>query len=178
MLNSRDIDRLRPDVAANCRAWLELCRAAGLLVLVTGTVRDEEYQQYCYENGTAATPVPSFHGEQAGLAFDFCQNIKGQEYSDSTFFQRAGELGEQVGFEWGGRWKSFPDRPHLQWSDGGKYTSSMIRAGDYPPAMPPYREEDTDMTKEEIQAMIDAAAGLHQCGELPRVGQGDGAEGR
>ena len=131
MLNSRDIDRLRPDVAANCRAWLELCRAAGLLVLVTGTVRDEEYQQYCYENGTAATPVPSFHGEQAGLAFDFCQNIKGQEYSDSTFFQRAGELGEQVGFEWGGRWKSFPDRPHLQWSDGGKYTSSMIRAGDY-----------------------------------------------
>ena len=28
MLNSRDIDRLRPDVAANCRAWLELCRAA------------------------------------------------------------------------------------------------------------------------------------------------------
>ena len=106
---------------------------------------------------TAATPVPSFHGEQAGLAFDFCQNIKGQEYSDSAFFQRAGELGEQVGFEWGGRWKSFPDRPHLQWSDGGKYTSSMIRAGDYPPAMPPYREEDTDMTKEEIQAMIDAA---------------------
>ena len=45
MLNSRDIDRLRPDVAANCRAWLELCRAAGLLVLVTGTVRDEEDQQ-------------------------------------------------------------------------------------------------------------------------------------
>ena len=95
MLNSRDIDRLRPDVAANCRAWLELCRAAGLLVLVTGTVRDEEYQQYCFENGTAATPVPSFHGEQAGLAFDFCQNIKGQEYSDSTFFQRAGELGSR-----------------------------------------------------------------------------------
>ena len=59
MLNSRDIDRLRPDVAANCRAWLELCRAAGLLVLVTGTVRDDEYQRYCYEQGTAATPYPS-----------------------------------------------------------------------------------------------------------------------
>ena len=157
MLNSRDIDRLRPDVAANCRAWLEMCRAAGLLVLVTGTVRDEEYQQYCFENGTAATPVPSFHGEQAGLAFDFCQNIKGQEYSDSAFFQRAGELGEQVGFEWGGRWKSFPDRPHLQWSAGGRYTSAMVRAGRYPPTMPLYRQEDTDMTKDEIQAMIDAA---------------------
>ena len=96
MLNSRDIDRLRPDVAANCRAWLELCRAAGLLVLVTGTVRDDEYQRYCYEQGTAATPYPSFHGERAGLAFDFCQNIKGQEYSDASFFQRAGELGERA----------------------------------------------------------------------------------
>ena len=96
MLNSRDIDRLRPDVAANCRAWLELCRAAGLLVLVTGTVRDDEYQRYCYEQGTAATPYPSFHGERAGLAFDFCQNIKGQEYSDASFFpagRRAGGAG-------------------------------------------------------------------------------------
>ena len=138
MLNSRDIDRLRPDVAANCRAWLELCRAAGLLVLVTGTVRDEEYQQYCFENGTAATPVPSFHGEQAGLAFDFCQNIKGQEYSDASFFQRAGELGERVGFEWGGRWQSFPDRPHLQWSAGGRRPRrSALAAG---AASPPWAE--------------------------------------
>ena len=164
MLNSRDIDLLRPDVAANCHLWVERCRAAGLNVLVTNTVRDREYQAYLYEQGRTRpggivtnSPVPTFHADTSGLAFDFCQNIKGQEYSDSAFFQRAGELGEQVGFEWGGRWKSFPDRPHLQWSDGGKYTSSMIRAGDYPPAMPPYREEDTDMTKEEIQAMIDAA---------------------
>ncbi|UQT49879.1 M15 family metallopeptidase [Flavonifractor plautii] len=41
-----------------------------------------------------------------------------------------------MGFEWGGRWKSFPDRPHLQWSDGGKYTSSMIRAGTTRPPCP------------------------------------------
>ena len=96
MLNSRDIDTLRSDVAANCRVWLELCKEAGLAVLVTGTVRDEEYQRWCYEQGTAATPVPSFHGEKAGLAFDFCQNIKGREYSDLAFFQKAGELGELI----------------------------------------------------------------------------------
>ena len=63
----------------------------------------------------------------------------------------------RVGFEWGGRWQSFPDRPHLQWSAGGRYTSAMVRAGRYPPTMPLYRQEDTDMTKDEIQAMIDAA---------------------
>ena len=157
MYNSRNIDDLRSDVAANCRVWLELCREEGLQVLITGTVRDEEYQQQCYRNGTSKSPRPAFHAQGVGLAFDFCRNIKGHEYDDLEFFRRAGEIGEKIGFEWGGRWTSFPDRPHLQWSDGGKYTSSMIRAGDYPPAMPPYREEDTDMTKEEIQAMIDAA---------------------
>mgnify|MGYP000362604919 CR=1 FL=1 len=144
-------------MAANCRVFLELCKAKGLKPMIAGTVRDDAYQLDRYNKGYSKSKRPSFHAQGVGLAFDFCQNIKGQEYSDSAFFQRAGELGEQVGFEWGGRWKSFPDRPHLQWSDGGKYTSSMIRAGDYPPAMPPYREEDTDMTKEEIQAMIDAA---------------------
>ena len=29
MLNSRDIDDLRADVAANCRVWMQLCRDAG-----------------------------------------------------------------------------------------------------------------------------------------------------
>lgn len=38
MLDSRDISLLRTDVAANCRTWLERCRAAGLNVLVTNTV--------------------------------------------------------------------------------------------------------------------------------------------
>ena len=162
MLNSRNIDDLRPDVAANCRRWLSRCREAGLLVLITGTVRDEEYQRYCFEQGTAATPYPSFHGKRAGLAFDFCQNVKGKEYSDLAFFQKAGELGEKLGFEWGGRWKSFPDRPHLQWSAGGTYTSSMIRAGKYPPAMPldlpeAAEKEETDMLYHWFQDMPDWA---------------------
>ena len=46
MLSSRDIDRLRPDVAANCRKWLERCGNAGLNVLIVSTVRDREYQEY------------------------------------------------------------------------------------------------------------------------------------
>lgn len=143
MLNSRDIDDLRADVAANCRVWMQLCRDAGLAVCITGTVRDRAYQEYCYRNGTSKGRVPTFHAQGVGLAFDFCKNVKGQEYSDPVFFQRAGELGERVGFEWGGRWKSFPDRPHLQWSGGGKYTGSMILAGRYPPAMPLYRAAET-----------------------------------
>lgn len=160
MLNSRNIDDLRSDVAANCRVWQQLCRQAGLAVLVTGTVRDDEYQLYCYNNGTSQSKTPSFHGVKAGLAFDFCKNVKGHEFDDLAFFQKAAAIAKQMGFEWGGDWKSFPDRPHIQWSDGGKYTSAMIRAGKYPPPMPLYQaaakpeppkqeanpEEEDDMT--------------------------------
>ena len=156
MLNSRNIDDLRPDVAANCRVWMALCKAAGLPVLVTGTVRDEEYQLYCYNICTSKAKVPSFHSVDAGLAFDFCKNVKGHEYDDLAFFSQAAAIAKEMGFEWGGDWKSFPDRPHLQWSAHGTYTSAMVRAGNYPPAMPLYapaekeppaepKEEDEDM---------------------------------
>lgn len=153
MYHSRDINDLRADVAANCHVFLDLCRAAGLRVLVTETVRDEEYQAYCYRMGYASTSKPSFHGVKAGLAFDVCKNIKGHEYDDPAFFARCGEIGELVGFEWGGRWKSFPDRPHFQWSQGGKFISNMIRAGKVPPTMPLYKEE-IDVSRDELKDVV------------------------
>ena len=159
MYNSRKIEDLRPDVAANCRIWQALCREAGLNVLVTGTVRDAAYQMQCYRNGTSKAQKPAFHAQGIGLAFDFCKNVKGQEYADLDFFRRAGEIGEKIGFEWGGRWRSFPDRPHLQWSQGGRYTSGMLLAGKRPPQMPLYqrKKEEPEMTKEDVQRLVDAA---------------------
>lgn len=149
MLNSRDIDRLRPDVAANCRKWLKLCENAGLNVLVTQTVRDREYQEYLYTLGRTApgsvvtnSRVPTFHSADAGCAFDFCRNVKGHEYDDAAFFEKAAAIALDMGFSWGGNWKSFPDRPHIQWDSGGAWTSAMIRAGKLPPAMPLWNEED------------------------------------
>lgn len=143
MLNSRDINRLRPDVAANCRRWLELCKEAGLNVLVTQTVRDREYQESLYAQGRTKpgnivtnSKVPTFHADSAGLAFDFCKNVKGHEYDDNAFFHKAAALAKGLGFSWGGDWKSFVDMPHIQWDNGGKWTSSMILAGKLPPEMP------------------------------------------
>ena len=42
MLKSRDISKLRADVAVNCRTCVSLCKKEGLAVLVTETVRDGE----------------------------------------------------------------------------------------------------------------------------------------
>lgn len=155
MLNSRDISRLRPDVEANCRKWLELCKAAGLNVLVTQTVRDKEYQAQLYAQGRTSpgsivtnSKTPTFHADTVGLAFDFCKNIKGHEYDDNAFFHKAAALAKGMGFSWGGDWKSFVDMPHIQWDDGGKYSSSDILAGRLPRTMPPYNGK-TATTKTE-----------------------------
>lgn len=147
MLNSRDIDRLRPDIAANCRAFIELMRLAGYAVLVTGTVRDNAYQLLCYRNGKSRAKTPSYHGEKAGLAFDICQNIKGREYNDAGFWNMAGAVGKKMGFTWGGDWTSIVDKPHFQWDAHGAFTGGMVRRGTYPPTMPRYDEEEDDMAK-------------------------------
>ncbi len=141
MFHSRDLSYLRSDVRANCETFLALCKAEGLDVLVTETVRDEEYQRDLAAKGYASktATVPTFHACGTGLAFDICKNVKGREYDDADFFARCAEIGKKIGFSWGGDWKSFVDRTHFQWDVGGKYTSSMLLKGTFPPNMPQYR---------------------------------------
>ena len=152
MFRSSDLQYLRADVRANCETFLALCKEAGLNVKVTETVRDDEYQRYLAANGYAAktATVPTFHSVKAGLAFDICKNVKGHEYDDLSFFDRCGQIAKQVGFSWGGDWKSFPDKPHIQWDAHGKYTGSMILAGKFPPEMEEY------MTQADFNRMMDA----------------------
>ncbi len=156
MRHSRDIDDLRADVAANCRALIALAEREGLRVLVTETVRDGEYQQMLAKKGYAAAGAvtPSFHADHAGLAFDICKNEKGHACDDPAFFARMGELGKRVGFSWGGDWRSFPDRPHFQWDADGTYTGAMVRARRYPPPMPRFEEEE--MTQQEFNERMEA----------------------
>ena len=145
MFHSSDLQYLRADVRVNCETFLVLCKEAGLNVKVTETVRDDEYQRYLAANGYASKTAtrPTFHSVKAGLAFDICKNVKGHEYDDLSFFTRCGQIAKQVGFSWGGDWKSFKDRPHIQWDAHGKYTGSMILAGKYPPEMEEYMDQAT-----------------------------------
>lgn len=140
MINSRDINELREDVRVNCLKWVELCREAGLNVLVTGTYRDAEYQQYAFMNGTSATPKLGPHHFR--LAFDFCKNVKGHEYDDLEFFRKAAGIGKEMGFLWGGDWKEFVDRPHLEWLGDPQVSREQLRNGVVPSPMPKYGEEE------------------------------------
>lgn len=159
MVNSRDTSLLRDDVEANVRIFLRLCEAEGLPVLITQTVRDNEYQAYLYEQGRSRpgsivtnSKRTTFHG--AGLAVDFCKNVKGEEYSDRGFFDRVIAIAKQVGFSSGADWKSFPEQCHLQWDLHGHYAGAMITAGRLPPLMPIYERSSADMiTMEDIKSM-------------------------
>ena len=166
MLKSREIDRLRSDVEHNCRVLIQRCAAEGLPVAVVETVRDLEYQASLYAQGRTKPgkivtnqKTPSFHWDKVGLAFDICKNVKGHEYDDADFFRKCGAIGKEMGFTWGGDWKSLPDRPHFQWDDGGRFTASMVRKGQLPRLMPLYREVKA-VTKDEAKSILKSKAGL------------------
>ena len=54
----------------------------------------------------------------------------------------------------GADWKSFPDKPYIQWDAKGKYTSSMILAKKYPPAMPKYAAPETSKKESEDEEVV------------------------
>lgn len=92
--------------------------------------------------------------EDFGWGYDRLSRLAekwGETYDDADFFARCGQIGKQVGFSWGGDWRSFPDRPHFQWDANGRYSSSMILAGKYPPQM----EEYDYMDQDKFDAMMD-----------------------
>lgn len=173
VLKSRDIARLRGDVAVNCRLFIKRCAAAGLPVRITETVRDQEYQAGLYAQGRTKPgkivtnqKLPSFHWVRAALAFDICKDVPGHAYDDPVFFRRCGAIGKEMGFTWGGDWKSFPDAPHFQWDSHGVYTAAMVRAGRLPPAMPEFKEKEgqrvAKLTKDEAKELLRKKAGLSE----------------
>ncbi len=155
MINSRSLDDLHPFVKKLALRLQSDCAAAGIPIIFTSTLRDQEYQTMLYSQGRTApgnvvtnAKIVQWHG--VGCAFDVCQNIKGREY-ESAVFPVIGRLGKALGLEWGGDWKSFVDMPHFQWTSHG-LTLQQVKAGMIPaapaeaPAPPAPAEKPLDNT--------------------------------
>lgn len=118
----RDVTLLHPELQEIINKIQEDCKQQGLLFKVTDTLRTVEEQNNLYAQGRTrrgpiitnakGTEYVSMH--QWGVAFDFCKNIKGQEYSDNNFFKQVADIAKCYGLDWGGEWINFIDRPHLQ----------------------------------------------------------------
>lgn len=118
---SRDIQRLHPKLRSMIPLILAECSQQGLNVLITDCCRSEAEQNALYDQGrtkpgSIVTNVRYPNSAHCwGVAFDFCRNVKGREYDNSDcFFTRVAVIAKRHGLEWGGEWKNFVDRPHLQ----------------------------------------------------------------
>lgn len=121
---SRDKTLLHPELFQIVQQFETKCKAAGLNVLVTETYRSKSEQDALYAQGrtkpgnivTNAKYPSSPHCW--GVAFDFCRNVRGREYDDSDgFFRKCGEIGKSLGLAWGGDFRSFVDKPHLEMAE-------------------------------------------------------------
>lgn len=119
----RDISALTDKAQEACRLFLAECQNQGLKVRITETYRSQERQNYLYEQGrTRAGKVVTWtknSRHKSRRAWDICQDVKGKEYSDGTFFKHCGEIAKKLNITWGGIWKT-PDTPHFEISEDWK----------------------------------------------------------
>jgi peptidoglycan L-alanyl-D-glutamate endopeptidase CwlK len=125
MINSRNLDDLLPVVREKAKAFIAACLLEGIDVIVTSTFRDYESQNALYAQGrtkpgkivTNAKGGDSFHNHRCALDFAPIKNGK-IDWNDVRTFTRCGQIAESVGLEWAGRWKSFRELAHVQYTGG------------------------------------------------------------
>lgn len=122
---SRYIEDLNPIVKEKAKEWLSLCKKNGLDLIIIQTTRTISEQNSLYAKGrtTSGSIITNAKGGYSyhnyALALDFCPLVNGKCAWDRTdLFTKAGQLAKQIGFEWGGDFKSIKDMPHIQMTFG------------------------------------------------------------
>jgi len=123
----RGVDKLHPELQECVKKFLKECEKQGLNVLITETLRTQKEQEALYAQGRTQPGkiVTNCRGFQSphcwGIAFDFCRNKKGWEYDNTDgFFEKVGKIaktifdGTEYDLFWGGDFRTFVDRPHIE----------------------------------------------------------------
>lgn len=114
------IATLLPQVRPYARALYFKAREHGITINIISGLRTFEQQDALYAKGRTAPGrnVTNARGGQSmhnfGLAFDIGV-FRGRQYlPNSAQYKAVGVLGEEMGLEWGGNWKSIVDQSHFQ----------------------------------------------------------------
>lgn len=149
--NMRDINLLHPELKTKAEKLIELAKGKGINIIISQTWRTKEEQDALYAQGRTApgnivTNVKYPNSLHCwGLAFDIAVIIGGKANWDPRHYDIVGPLGESLGLEWGGRWKSLVDRPHFQLP--GLEVTELIRKYSNPEA---YKKSWGEPAKEVI----------------------------
>lgn len=139
---SRNVSELHPALQAKVSQLITLCAQNGITIGISECVRTVAEQDALYAKGRTksgsivtnckGTSYSSMH--QWGVAFDFYlkMDVDGDgQISDDAFnnatklFNKVGQLGQSIGLEWGGSWKSIKDLPHFQLPDWGSTATKL-----------------------------------------------------
>jgi peptidoglycan L-alanyl-D-glutamate endopeptidase CwlK len=126
MISSRSLDDLNPKVKKLAEQFVKACHDADIDILIYSTYRDAESQNELYAQGrtkpgrivTNAKAGFSYHNWRC--AFDFVPIVNGKaRWDDSAAYSLCGNIGEDLGFEWAGRWSGkLKEVAHMQFTGG------------------------------------------------------------
>ena len=173
------IANLNTTVKYAAEQLVERCYRRGVNIRITDGLRTFSEQDELYAQGrtspgsivTNAKAGYSFHN--FGLAIDFVlissgYDMKADVDGDGTAdWSEVVEVAKELGFAWGGDWKSFKDNPHFEMTFG--LTCAQLRAGKTPSDAKLkaarakidaglIKEEDQEMTAAEKKAFEDLQA--------------------
>ncbi len=116
------LKKIHPELASRIRAVVAALAPAGINIEVVQGLRTIAEQNELYKQGrTKKGPVvTNAKGGQSnhnyGLAVDVVPFVNGQPQwnAPNSVWMAIGHEGNKLGLEWGGSWKKFIDKPHLQ----------------------------------------------------------------
>lgn len=115
------LSKVHPELARRVIQLISTLAGQGLTIEVVQGLRTFAEQDALYQRGRSKRGqiVTNARGGESnhnyGLAVDLCPFLDGKpQWDDIQSFIRIGAEAEKRGLEWGGKWKKFIDKPHVQ----------------------------------------------------------------
>lgn len=139
----KDVTQLHPTLQKKIKELKKLCADNGITIRITECLRTVSEQDALYTKGRTkpGSKVTNCQGKsyssmhQWGVAFDYVIDQDTDKDGDvdindlycAKLMNVVGKIGESIGLEWGGSWKSIVDKPHFQLPDWGS-TPTKLKA--------------------------------------------------
>lgn len=126
--NRAALAELAPNTKAAANKWYDFVKKEGIDLLIYDARRTEAEQRANVASGASQT-MKSYH--LVGQALDFVPIKNGKAVwngYESADIKKAIKEAKRLGFEWGGDWRGFVDKPHLQYKYKGYGTDKAISA--------------------------------------------------